>query len=56
MALYSELKRRNVLKVAVLYTVAAWLILQVADTGSAMLGLPEWTGQFLLLLDRKSVE
>ena len=31
MSLIGELRRRNVVKVAVLYVVAAWLILQVAD-------------------------
>ena len=31
MALFSELKRRNVLRMAVLYVVAAWLIMQVAE-------------------------
>lgn len=50
MALYSELKRRNVLKVAVLYVVATWLILQVADAGIPELGLPHWTGEFILLV------
>ena len=28
--LYSELKRRNVLKVALTYTVIAWLLIQLA--------------------------
>jgi TolB-like protein len=31
MTLFAELKRRNVIKVAVFYTVASWLILQVAE-------------------------
>ncbi len=30
MGLVSELRRRNVLRMAVLYVVAAWLIMQVA--------------------------
>ena len=42
MSLYTELQRRNVLKVAVAYFIIAWLLLQVSDTlGSALL-LPEW--------------
>jgi adenylate cyclase len=32
MSLYSELKRRNVFRVAAAYLVAAWLIIQVAET------------------------
>lgn len=42
MAFFEELKRRNVVKVAVLYVVAAWLILQVGDVLFDNLGAPEW--------------
>ena len=42
MSLLAELKRRNVVKVAVLYVIAAWLILQVADVLFPNLGAPEW--------------
>ena len=31
MSFFEELKRRNVAKVAVLYIIAAWLLLQVTD-------------------------
>ena len=31
MSLFNELKRRNVFRVAIVYVVAAWLILQVVD-------------------------
>jgi hypothetical protein len=31
MGLVSELRRRNVLRMAVLYVIAAWLIMQVAE-------------------------
>ena len=37
MGLVSELRRRNVLRMAVLYAVAAWLIMQVAEVLSALL-------------------
>jgi hypothetical protein len=40
MPFFEELKRRNVVKVAVLYWMAAWLILQVADVVFAALELP----------------
>ena len=42
MSFFEELKRRNVVKVAVLYVVAAWLILQVGDVLFDNLGAPEW--------------
>jgi len=32
MSLFSELKRRNVIRVAMAYVVAAWLIIQVVET------------------------
>lgn len=50
---FSELKRRNVLRVAVLYVGASWLILQIADVLAGLLGLPDWAlrvvAYFLLL-------
>lgn len=48
--LLAELQRRNVTRVAMLYVVAAWLLLQVADVGISTLGLPEWSGKLVLLL------
>jgi len=50
MSLFSELRRRNVFRVALLYVVASWIILQVADVGISLLGLPDWTGRFAFLL------
>jgi TolB-like protein/Tfp pilus assembly protein PilF len=46
----AELKRRNVVRVAVLYGLAAWLILQVADVLIPALGLPDWVMRFVALL------
>ena len=48
MRLFSELKRRNVLRMAVLYVVAAWLIMQVADAIIGLANLPEWIGPTIL--------
>ena len=50
MSLWGELKRRNVIRMAVLYIVAAWLLLQVADVGMSVLDLPVWTGKLIFLL------
>ena len=50
MSLFFELKRRNVFRVALLYLVASWLIIQVADVGISLLGLPLWTGRLVFLL------
>jgi TolB-like protein/Tfp pilus assembly protein PilF len=45
MSLVSELRRRNVLRMAVLYAVAAWLIMQVAEVMMSLVGLPAWAGR-----------
>lgn len=43
MSFFQELKRRNVIRVAVMYAVASWLILQVADVLFGLIGVPEWS-------------
>jgi len=48
MSLFTELKRRNVFRMAALYAVAGWVIMQVAEVIMALAGLPLWTGQALL--------
>ena len=46
----SELKRRNVIRMAGLYLVASWLIVQVTGTVGPMVGAPEWVGRTVLML------
>ena len=48
--LFRELKRRNVFKVATVYVIAAWLLLQVADVLFPALTLPEWSIRFITAL------
>ena len=50
MALFGELRRRNVLKVALLYVIASWLILWFVINTGEVLGLPAWTDVFVGLL------
>jgi TolB-like protein/Flp pilus assembly protein TadD len=50
MSFFSELKRRNVFRVIVLYVITGWVILQAADLLSDILPVPEWTGTFVFLL------
>ena len=50
MKLFSELRRRNVLRMAVLYAVAAWLIMQVAEVIIGLANLPSWIGPTILAL------
>ena len=41
MSLFEELKRRNVFRVGIAYTVASWLLIQVTDTVFPRIGLPD---------------
>ena len=49
-SLFIELKRRNVIRVALVYIVAAWLLLQVADVVLNNIEAPNWVFQTILLL------
>jgi TolB-like protein len=50
MALFEELKRRNVVRMAVLYGVASWLVVQIADVLFEQLGVPPWAFRLVLSL------
>ncbi|MBL0164121.1 MAG: hypothetical protein IPP82_10940 [Xanthomonadales bacterium] len=46
----SELRRRNVIRMAGLYLVGAWLIVQVAGTVLPMFGAPDWVARSAVIL------
>lgn len=48
MNLWDELKRRNVVKVAVAYMISAWVLTQVASTLQPVMNLPEWATSFVV--------
>src|SRR4029077_8227972 len=50
MSLLAELKRRNVIRVAGLYLVAAWLVVQVSSTILPMFSAPEWLPRAVVIL------
>ena len=50
MGLVSELRRRNVIRVAIAYGVVTWLLIEVSATTFPMLRLPEWTATFVAVL------
>jgi adenylate cyclase len=50
MSLLTELKRRNVFRVAVAYVVIAWVLAQVADIAFDNFGTPEWVGKTVLFI------
>jgi TolB-like protein len=47
---FSELKRRNVYKVAVAYAVVAWLLVQIATQVFPFLEIPNWVVRFVIAL------
>ncbi|MBX6325144.1 MAG: adenylyl cyclase, partial [Chthoniobacterales bacterium] len=47
---FGELKRRNVIRMAGLYLVGAWLVVQVAGTVLPMFGAPEWLPRTIVVL------
>ena len=45
-----ELKRRNVVRIAAMYAVVAWLVIQIADATFEPLGITEGAHRVLILL------
>jgi len=50
MSLFTELKRRNVFRVAIAYLALAWPLTEVPRTVFPLLGYPEWDIRFLFVL------
>ena len=48
--IFGELKRRNVIRVALAYIVTAWLLLQVTDVVLNNIEAPDWLFQSIMLL------
>jgi TolB-like protein/Flp pilus assembly protein TadD len=49
-SVWEELKRRNVVKVAVAYAIVGWLVIEIAATTFPILQLPDWTVTFITML------
>ena len=50
MGFFTELKRRNVIRMAGLYLVGSWLIVQVASTVFPVFAIPDWAQRALILV------
>src|SRR5437868_15505207 len=50
MSFFGELKRRNVIRMAGLYLVGSWLVVQVAGTVLPMFGVPEWLPRTIVVM------
>jgi hypothetical protein len=49
MSLFTELKRRNVVRMAGLYLVGPWLLVQVAGAVLPMFGAPDWLPRSIVI-------
>ena len=47
---FTELKRRNVYKVAIAYAVVAWLLMQIATQVLPFLEIPNWAIRLIIIL------
>ncbi|MEP4486006.1 MAG: hypothetical protein ABJ013_10290 [Halioglobus sp.] len=50
LSFWQELKRRKVIRVATVYAVVGWVIIQVAATTFPSFGIPDWAFRFVTLL------
>ena len=50
MSFLGEIKRRKVFQVAAVYSVVAWLLVQVITSVEAPLNLPDWVDTFVIVL------
>jgi hypothetical protein len=50
MGFFAELKRRNVIRVAGVYIVVGWLLVQVATALEESIGLPAWFDGLIVAL------
>ena len=48
-SVFSELKRRNIFRVLLLYVIASWIILQVTEVGVSLVHIPTWVGKLILV-------
>ena len=50
MSLFSELRRRNVFKVALVYVIASWMLIRLVHDLHPIWGLPHWTERLVGLM------
>src|SRR5438067_4995805 len=50
LSFFSELKRRNVYKVAVAYAVVSWLLIQIATQVFPFFDIPSWAVRLVVLV------
>jgi len=49
-SVWGELKRRNVVRVAIAYAIATWLLIEITATTFPILMLPDWSVTLVTVL------
>ncbi len=50
LSFFDELKRRNVFRVGIAYTITAWLIAQIADLAATSFFAPDWVMKMIITM------
>ncbi len=50
MRIFTELSRRNVIRVGIAYAIASWVLLQIVDVVVPILELPEWSPKLIFVI------
>ncbi len=50
MSIIEELKRRNVFRVGIAYSIATWVLLQITEVITPILGLPDWAPKLIFVI------
>ncbi len=50
MGIFEELQRRNVIRVAIAYAVASWVLMQFVDVVTPIFELPDWAPKLIFLI------
>lgn len=50
---FSELKRRNVVKVGITYAITDWIIVEIASVVLTALMAPDWVHRVITFLEQK---
>ena len=50
MTFFDELKRRNVFRVGIAYAIATWVLLQITEVITPLLGLPDWAPKLIFVI------
>ena len=50
MSFIAELRRRNVFRVGIAYAIATWVLLQITEVITPILGLPDWAPKLIFVI------